>query len=822
MKKIQLFSLLLFFSAIHLAAAPRSAEEAWHLAKDFFAGHNLKTRNFTATSVVLAATSLDIENRQTRSLETPAYYVYNQNQTGFVIISGDDRMAPVLGYSFENEFNQSSLPENMRFWLTLYTLKQQTLNAEPVSTTPIVSYNSGNFASSVSPLLGDIRYDQGNPYNRNCPEWNGKKCVTGCVATAMATILSYYRYPEQGWGSNSYTTPNHKIQLSMNFSKTTFDWDNILPQYTNNNYTGKQADAVAELMLACGIACNMDYDPGASGADNYRGHNALIKHFGFNPYSYRAMSSFYTQEEWMNLIKTELNAKRPIFYTASDNSLSGHAFVIDGYDEDGLVHVDWGWSGLSNGYFLITNLQPGASSTGGGNGSGYQFEQTMSVNLAPKTMLSVPESYFEMGALEINTSANTARANAIYNRSALFNGTAAIIADNGSRQLVISNVYQLQNLDITYGYTALDFNLQIPSELADDVYDIYVGTQLDNNDHWDRARSEYGSSAEHYLIVENGKARINSETDISLMPEISIEPNNTLRSGRKGEFTLTIKNIRKEHDFIGHIELAVYDQNQNMLTSTRVEQIYIKPGDSKTIICSATMPNTTGKAYICPIWLHNYTRYAMGNLKEITIASQGTPAQDLKLNTCSLENKTVEQGTPFICNGEVTTSGTGDYYDAQIIAYLFNPRTQKYDSQSPFMNIICDKGKTKTFRIEVSSNVSPGTYQYQLYAYNQEKAYPFSLLWSSQVSITQPTGITAPTSRKEFHVSRTASDISLESDKPIARINIYNLQGSLLKTYPCNPSQDTYTIRPDYLSTGIYIIQALHTDGTYTQTKFMY
>ena len=162
MKKIKLFSLLMLFSAINLTAAPRSAEEAKILATEFFSGKKLKTRSVT-TPVVLAATSLELENVSTRLSQSPAYYIYNQNQTGFVIISGDDRMDPILGYSLEQEFNKDSLPDNMRFWLTLYSLKQQTLDTETTSVITSPQRNNEQFAESVSPLLGAIQYDQGAP-----------------------------------------------------------------------------------------------------------------------------------------------------------------------------------------------------------------------------------------------------------------------------------------------------------------------------------------------------------------------------------------------------------------------------------------------------------------------------------------------------------------------------------------------------------------------------------------------------------------------------------------------------------------------------------
>lgn len=111
-------------------------------------------------------------------------------------------------------------------------------------------------------------------------------------------------------------------------------------------------------MLACGVACDMNYDPSASGSSVYTAVSGMKNYLGYNPYAYCARGDHYSPTEWVNMIKTELNAQRPVYFTASDNSYTGHAFILDGYDEEGLMHVDWGWSGMSNGYYLVAELQP--------------------------------------------------------------------------------------------------------------------------------------------------------------------------------------------------------------------------------------------------------------------------------------------------------------------------------------------------------------------------------------------------------------------------------------------------------------------------------
>ena len=814
------------WGTLSLSAGPRSTAEAEQLAAQFFEKHAMKARGAVQPgSVALAATSADLStaSRTVRQASVPAYYVYNQADNGFVIISGDDRMPDVLGYSFEGEFALSEVPDNMRAWLQLYELKRDELDVPGAAVEPLsVPAADEGLAPSVEPLLGDINYNQNDPYNRKCPTVNGQRCVTGCVATAMAQVMRYYKYPEKGTRVKGYTTQTHGIQLTYNYVRTTFDWDNMLPAYTSGQYNATEADAVAELMLACGVAASMNYTPSESGAVTTTALAGMMDYLSYNPYAYMASAFCYSLEEWQNLIKSELSARRPVLFSAADEVPSGHAFVIDGYDETGLFHINWGWSGSSNGYYLVTKLKPGVSGIGGSDGSGYQFEQMMAVGLAPSTQLSEVRSYFEMGRLDIDAQNLKATANAIYNRANEFTGRMAIIADLNGEQKPISNIVSLSGLAITYGYTSYGFNLNVPAGMADGVYEVYVGTRLNEGRTWDRVRTEYGISPEYFLVVENGKARFVEEDDGTIVPEITVTPAGELHSNRSELFTIVIKNPRPEHEFTGRIELAVLDENQNQLKSQRIEQVYVGPGETDTIVCAVKMPEYVGKAFIRPIWMYSYTNHYVGEPLEVTIGEQGTPARVVRAIRCKLADSRVATGSNIVCTGQIGISGAGDYFDGSLVAYLYRNGSSSAAVQTQRFPVNLQKGEVQDFSVTLNADVTPGSYSFRLYAYDASKSSPLTQLWTSSVLVTVIVGIPSVESGDglQIEVEKGASVVSLTSDQPMRSVHLYSAQGALLRQATLSGSDRAYNLDVADLSAGTYIVQVTLADGTVQQAKF--
>jgi len=276
--------------------------------------------------------------------DVPGLYVYNigDNQ-GFVILSGDDRAVPVLAYSDTGSFDIDNAPDNVKWWMQYYTealeqvVERQLVNRAAVSRPTDV----------IKPLV-TTKWDQSEPYNQMCPSVNGTKAPTGYVATAMAQILNYHKWPQSTTNAiDAYTTYSYHVEMPK-LEPTTFDWDHMANTY-GRNATQVQKDAVAKLMLYCGQAVQMDYTPSSSGAQTMFLPQILVQSFNYPSTAHNINRYGYTIEQWDSLLLNELRNKRPVLYTGYTTASEGHAFVCDGYDGKGFYHINWGWGGTADG-----------------------------------------------------------------------------------------------------------------------------------------------------------------------------------------------------------------------------------------------------------------------------------------------------------------------------------------------------------------------------------------------------------------------------------------------------------------------------------------
>ena len=278
------------------------------------------------------------------------FYVFNDEANGgYVVISGEERMPDVLTYSRDCRFDVDDLPCNMQAWLEDYAEQVKYLRAHPEAK---ATKRTSPERENVGPLL-TCRFSQGKPYNNKCPEVNGQRCPTGCVATATAQIMHYWQWPKQTTDViPGYTTSTYNIDMPAQ-PITTIDWDNILSDYHywEENYNETQADAISTLMLLCGTAFHMDYIPGGSGADPFNASYVLSQLFCYDYSIGGIYRENYKTDEWEQIIFEELNEGRPLLYGAWSN-IGGHTFVLDGY-ENGYFHVNWGWGG-SESWVLMT------------------------------------------------------------------------------------------------------------------------------------------------------------------------------------------------------------------------------------------------------------------------------------------------------------------------------------------------------------------------------------------------------------------------------------------------------------------------------------
>lgn len=300
-------------------------------------------------------------------------YVFNRGiDNGYIVVSADDNARAILGYSDTGSFDTSSISPNLRAWLKEYTRQISYAAANPADR--VNDYVTPPSREKIDPMC-TTAWNQDAPYNDQCPIDNTspiqERSYTGCVATAMAQVMKYHNYPLNGIGSNTYTTNPLNKELTFDFGNTTFNWDNMLDSYTASA-TSLQKDAVATLMYACGVSVNTNYSANGSGANSFNVGNALIKHFGYDKGITYENRDWYTASEWEDIIYLSLHDYGPVIIGGISSS-GGHEFVCDGYNTDGYFHFNWGWGGMSDGYFLLSALDPETQGIGGTD-SAYSFD----------------------------------------------------------------------------------------------------------------------------------------------------------------------------------------------------------------------------------------------------------------------------------------------------------------------------------------------------------------------------------------------------------------------------------------------------------------
>ncbi len=308
----------------------------------------------SGTRFMASHANLRLAHAQKSMAKTDAndFYVFNYDGGGYVIVAGDDRAEEILGYG-NGTLDMNSIPCNMRWWLDQYKEQIEFLFRNPKLEVRRLSDEASvmlRAATTVAPLLTCI-WDQDAPFWNQCPTYRNQNCYTGCVATAMAQVMYFWKYPNTLPALPAYTTSSYRISVAA-LPGTTLDWNNMKDSYTSS-YTTDQASAVATLMRYCGQSCDMDYGPDGSGAysdDQLDG----MKLFGYNSGATYVRRASYSDSQWVAMMLEDLQAGRPILYGGDDGTY-GHAFVVDGYNGS-KFHINWGWSGSDNDYYAISSF----------------------------------------------------------------------------------------------------------------------------------------------------------------------------------------------------------------------------------------------------------------------------------------------------------------------------------------------------------------------------------------------------------------------------------------------------------------------------------
>lgn len=378
--------LFLLLMAMPVLAENRSFRQAREIAEK----HAAKNGAHIGLQSVKRAKVL---NKQHSTTSSRGYYVFpHDGNCGYTIVSGDDRMPEIVGYSTTDTYSEGNMPDGMKHLMQAYEAMATALANGDAKAERCLAEKEALAADStyrqprVAPLLADVVWGQTEPYNNLCPMYDDqRRTLNGCVPTAMAQLMMYYQYPQTLKSDiPAYQTETYQLNMPSVSAGERYDWDNMLPQYSGSAYTAEQANAVAKLMYHCGLSADADYGPSSTGA--LCTPNVLVKYWGYDPDVIMFLDrENFSLREWTAILDAELQASRPVFYIGFSTTSGGHAFLCDGADGDGLYHINWGWSGWSNGYFDITVLNSDYSGAESATApaDGYNYNCGMIVGIMP-------------------------------------------------------------------------------------------------------------------------------------------------------------------------------------------------------------------------------------------------------------------------------------------------------------------------------------------------------------------------------------------------------------------------------------------------------
>lgn len=488
-KKIATLFLILFSLSNFYARTP---EEAAKIAGCFLMEQG---NTECAAKRIQRAIAIDTESATVKlaytqyqsDLISPAVYVFNgEDQSGFVLISASENSRTILGYADQGYFDAANIPDNMRMWLKMYaeeiayasSLSQQIATHSPLHT----QY------PNIEPLLGETQWGQNKPYNDLCPIVDGKRSVAGCVATALSQIMYKHKYPAKGQGNHSYKLRNG-TEVSADFSKATYDWDNMLPQYKGSSYTAEQANAVAELMFHVGVACNMQYSSTASGSSSGIALQGLNRYFGYDAGIIPLPKDYIPENQVLESIASDLKEGRPVYISAYTTNYEGHAFVCDGMQSNGYIHINWGWTGTADGYFSISALDPAQQGTGGSAANlAFTVDVCAYANIRPDEG-GTAQSLVTADALTLKSDNATKRTSEINYELFILSNVGSGFAQGNfvyniydqNDQLVHTVTLGKINLGSGYYYQTYPLNGKIASTVPAGDYNLIAGIHDTNN-----------------------------------------------------------------------------------------------------------------------------------------------------------------------------------------------------------------------------------------------------------------------------------------------------------------------------------------------------
>lgn len=727
MKRYNLLWILCLLSFLYVGARPITKSAAENIARGFMSKRCSKSASLACLPHKSAVKG--------SSGDVAPYYIFNiGNREGFVIVSGDDNAEPVLGYSDRGELDLDNMPANMVEWLRLNELYVENCAKREFSA--VGTSRTGNGTVVVEPLLGDIMWGQDFPFNEMCPTYysGGQNLhyYVGCVATAATQIMRYYRYPQQGTGSKSYVFKGQT--LSADFGNTTYDWDNMLAFYPSDGVSQEQIDAAATLAYHFGVSVEMEYAENGSGALSMLVPHALKTYFGYDKATTMRRRNFYSATEWLELIKHELDNNRPVYYGAtSDSGLGGHAFVCDGYDSEGYVHINWGWYGMSNGYFLVNHLNPDDLGEGGGTG-GYNTDQEIITGIQPSTGGTTDFDRPLYGLLSLKCSdygSDFTLMSSVNNYDVTpFDGQiAAVVTRNGQIIDILKTDGESTHIDGfansmsgLYFLTMRDIPTTVSEGIADGACEVRLAFKEADEDRWQFLRHE--NRERGYVAANIVEGVLDLDEDAAPVPDVTvvgqIQNDGDIFAGGSALFSVTLQNNSSNFNLKNVVvRFRSKDDASKVWDYENTVNIYDGSTESVKLLVNLADDMPSGD-YDIILFEKGYpdnpfvqTTPEVASLTVLPAVSVPVMRQTQNLGlVIGATDGLVRQGDDIML--KVTARNYGAAGNVSVILWMENMDNPEQTYMFLQGNVAVDKGKEVTVPLFRKLPVDPGTYRLKL------------------------------------------------------------------------------------------------------------
>ncbi|MBR4828317.1 MAG: C10 family peptidase [Muribaculaceae bacterium] len=748
MRNSLLFVFLLLAAAA--IAAPVTPDQAQQAASQFLLKHKAGVK---VQSAPVTRGQRMMANGQSSTTQ-PSYYIFNtEGNNGYLIVSGDDRTTQILGYIDNGSFDPNHMPANMQAWLDGYAKQISSLDAWGITKDELSAPRPTR--NSISPMITS-HWDQGAPYWDQCPEFmeldeNGDtirdRAYTGCVATSMAQIMNYYKYPLicnktiPSYQMTYYWNEDYYVADTDPLPPIYFDWSNMKDNYTGAE-TQVEKDAVAWLMLYAGCAAHMNYGINASSTSDPYIPTAFNEYFNYD--AKLVYRSDYEQTDWEEMIYQELFAGRPIIYNGRSGTGGGHSFVCDGYAYGDLYHINWGWGGLGDGYFVLSVLNPYA---GGGVASvtsaeGYNIDQTAIIGITPgytgyapevDHRLTVYNMYYtgsrtfyrdDNGYFKLTKSRyiKVTAEDHIDDGTKYLRGIALYDNDDNFIEMIAQTYYGTSYLSITDTWPPNQSSTTYPfgKNLANGTYKIVPVSCVQGSNEWLPM-----IEADRYYI----EANINGET-ITLVdhPIVNLQSMNFEFSGGEKVGTaeqchVTVKNNGDRYS--GRLYLYVSNEQLDEYSQyTSVVEAEIPAGGTKVVTFNFTPQNAGAKSAHLSTYDSDWNPSIPGT-GSVSIAGTEVYPMNLSvdINALNADENMIIYDSHIKFKVDVTNNNTVGEYNRYLLAPLFIVDENNHGSMVTYLsqNVVIPAGETQTFYFEFDNLAFGSVYALNIYGRNENE-----------------------------------------------------------------------------------------------------